>query len=55
MKKLVALVVLLLAGCADLPHSPPVGIWEGGMRMPDDQACAIRGDELVSCREVYRK
>ncbi len=43
-------ICLLLAGCADIPHNPPVGIWEGGLRMPDDQACSIVGDQLLPCK-----
>ena len=40
--KIIVLVTLLcLYGCATPPHAPPVGIWEGGMRMPDDEACYI--------------
>lgn len=36
-----ASMLYMLEGCATPPHDPPVGIWEGGMRMPTDQACSI--------------
>jgi hypothetical protein len=32
----------LLDGCATPPHAPPVGIWEGGVRLPDNLACSVR-------------
>lgn len=48
MVRLSVILCLLLTGCAT-PPGHPFGIWEGGMRMPDDQACSIQGQELLPC------
>ena len=50
-------VILALSGCATIESDPAptvTRVISGGMRMPDDEACAIATDkdgntELVSC------
>ncbi len=50
MKLVIGFLLVLLAGsgCAT-PPGHPFGIWQGGMRMPTNQACnmVVNGDDVV--------
>lgn len=46
----IVVVTTLLSACATVHTDPPtLTIIDGGVRMPDNQACSIVGDELKAC------